>query len=222
MTDWPASGAKRYRAAVQAADLLRISTLFGDSGRPGQRLGRRKISSIADLIVADGVIGGIASALLGPAVRPVRALLLDKSDEVNWRLGWHQDRVIVVKGRLAVPGFGPWTIKDGQLHVQPLESVLRKLLTIRVHVDAVDTLDAPLQVLPGSPDLGRMTELQIDVLAKAHEPMTCIADAGDIWAYSTLIVHSSAEKMHPGHRRVLQLDYSAENLPGGLEWAALG
>jgi hypothetical protein len=45
-----------------------------------------------------------------------------------------------------------------------------------------------------------------------------MADAGDIWLYATPILHASASALEPGHRRVLQIDFAAEELPGGLAW----
>ena len=44
------------------------------------------------------------------------------------------------------------------------------------------------------------------------------AAAGDVWLYSTPILHSSAAASQPTTRRVLQIDYAAEPLPDGLEW----
>ncbi len=46
----------------------------------------------------------------------------------------------------------------------------------------------------------------------------CLAAAGDVWAYATPILHASAPSMSNRHRRVLQLDYAAVDLPGGLDW----
>ncbi|MFZ5793300.1 MAG: phytanoyl-CoA dioxygenase, partial [Pseudomonadota bacterium] len=43
-------------------------------------------------------------------------------------------------------------------------------------------------------------------------------DAGDIWLYANPILHASDAATDPTHRRVLQLDFAAQDLPGGLEW----
>ncbi|MGJ4965035.1 hypothetical protein [Bradyrhizobium sp. SZCCHNRI1009] len=42
--------------------------------------------------------------------------------------------------------------------------------------------------------------------------------AGDIWLYATPILHASEPSVQPGHRRVLQVDFTADELPGGLIW----
>ncbi len=46
----------------------------------------------------------------------------------------------------------------------------------------------------------------------------CLAEAGDIWVYSTPILHASKAAEAPGRRRVLQVDYAVGKLPGGLRW----
>ena len=51
--------------------------------------------------------------------RPVRAIYFDKFPEANWLVAWHQDLTLALRARADVPGFGPWSIKDGVPHVQP-------------------------------------------------------------------------------------------------------
>ena len=213
------SGAAHHRAVLDANQVEIVRRLFLDRSRPGLRLKASDLEPIADLIAPSGPVGSIAVCHIGAAARPVRALLLDKNDQANWRLGWHQDRTIAVHERVDVAGFGPWSTKAGQLHVQPPHAVTEAMITLRVHVDNVDEDNAPLQVLPGSHLLGRLTIAQVQRLASEVEPLTCLADAGDVWAYSTPIVHASDEQRSPGSRRVLQLDYAATALPGSLEWA---
>ena len=40
----------------------------------------------------------------------------------------------------------------------------------------------------------------------------------DIWLYATPILHASGAALEPTHRRVLQVDFAAGELPGGLKW----
>jgi hypothetical protein len=42
----------------------------------------------------------------------------------------------------------------------------------------------------------------------------------DIWLYATPIVHASGVATRTTRRRVFQVDYSADELPGGLRWLA--
>lgn len=213
------SGAVHHPSVLSRLEIEFVRGLFVDRTRPGRRLLPDDLEPVAELIAPSGAVGRIAAGVLGVSAKPVRALLLDKNDHANWRLGWHQDRTIAVGDRVEVAGFGPWTIKAGRLHVQPPHEVTEALVTLRVHADDVDEQNAPLKVLPGSHLLGRLSNAEVNELAGELEPLTCLAHAGDVWAYSTPIVHRSDEQRRPGNRRVLQLDYAATALPGGLEWA---
>ncbi|HEY5723183.1 MAG TPA: phytanoyl-CoA dioxygenase family protein [Allosphingosinicella sp.] len=207
-------GAEHFPAALGAAELEaldRASTLA--PGKPGRRLepgmGLRALLGGPD---------AIAASLLGPAARPVRAMLLDKNRGRNWALGWHQDRTIALRARRPVHGFGAWTVKAGIVHAEPPFPLLERMLTLRVHLDPAGPDNAPLMIVPGSHRLGRIAEPDIPGIAERHEPFACLADAGDIWAYASTILHASERASAPARRRVLQLSYSADDLPGGLEW----
>ena len=168
-----------------------------------------------------GTIGTIVAELAGSSMRPVRALLLDKRPDTNWSLGWHQDRTIVVRRKVVVDGYGPWTIKQGLLHVSPPATLLARMPTVRIHLDAVDDDNAPLLVAPGTHRYGRIAEAEVDGLVAVHGVRTCLAGQGDVWCYATPILHASNPARRPRSRRVLQVDYSAEQLPGGLTWLGL-
>ena len=120
-----------------------------------------------------------------------------------------------------MPGFGDWTLKHGIPHAVPPFDLLERMLTLRIHLDPVDTDNAPLLILPGSHRLGRLTEGEITAAAAAHAQAACTAAAGDVWAYATPILHASARAVRPARRRVLQLLYSADDLPDGLQWLGI-
>lgn len=187
--------------------------------RPGIRL--QGVKELAKLLDGEGLVGRLAVEILGPAARPVRALLFDKSASANWKLGWHQDRVIAVKTYCDVSGFGPWSKKGGVIHVAPPVEILASMLTIRLHLDDVDEENAPLLVAPGSHRFGMIREPDIAAAVSDCGVLCCCAAAGDAWIYSTLILHASDSAVRPRRRRVLQVDYSATDLPGGLEWAGI-
>lgn len=172
---------------------------------------------LATLLGQDGVIGGIAGQLR-PGARPVRALLFNKTPETNWALGWHQDRVIAVRARHQVTGYGPWTVKAGVPHVQPPFALLEAMITLRIHLDPVGGDNAPLLVALGSHRLGRVGDEAIADAVAAATILPCLAEGGDIWAYATPILHASDAARCPGRRRVLQIDYSAASLPLPLAW----
>lgn len=210
----------QFPKALAKPELARLEILRGESCRPGVRFTSGDLAPLADLLGDGGPVGSIVHQLLGRPAFAVRAILFDKSEAANWSLGWHQDRTICVVERRQVDGFGPWTIKQGQAHVQPPQWLLDRMVTLRLHLDDVPADNGPLLVIPGSHLAGKLTEAEISRLAEDSEPMAHLARRGDIWAYRTPIVHASAASAaHHGARRVLQLDYAAEQLPGGLRWA---
>jgi hypothetical protein len=146
-------------------------------------------SALHPLLSATGPIGRIAASVLGAACRSVRAILFDKSPSTNWSLPWHQDRTIVVRERIEVEGFGPWTVKSGLLHVAPPIEVLERMVTLRVHLDPVPQTNAPLLIAAGSHRLGLIPETEVKRVVEASETSVCLADAGDVWLYATPILH---------------------------------
>jgi len=206
----------RAKAAADILDDLRRMFAAQPMHVAGVRL--HGIEALRPLLASNGAIGSIAAAVVGPDCRPVRAILFDKTAEANWSLAWHQDRTICVKTRVHVEGFGPWTIKQGMHHVAPPFDLLSRMVTLRVHLDDGAEENAPLLIVPGSHKLGRIAEAQIDEVVASHGQHMCLARAGDIWLYSTPIVHGSKAASRPTRRRVLQIDFSSDALPGGLEW----
>ncbi len=176
------------------------------------------IPELRRYLLPKGSVGKIPASVLGPECIPVRAILFDKSVGQNWSLGWHQDRTISVRQRVDVEGFGPWSTKSGMVHVEPPFDLLAGMVTVRVHLDAVTTTNAPLLVASGSHKHGRISTAKIPDVVRGCEVVRCLAEAGDIWLYATPILHASDAASEPRHRRVLQVDYSAHDLPGGLEW----
>ncbi|KTF69704.1 phytanoyl-CoA dioxygenase family protein [Sphingomonas sp. HT-1] len=200
-----------------------LSALYALAGTlPPDRAGLRLhgASGLAALLESDA-LGAAAAARLGPTARPVRAILFDKSAATNWALGWHQDRTIAVRERVEVTGYGPWSIKQGLLHVEPPFALIETMVTLRIHLDAVPADNAPLLIAPGSHRLGRVPEAAVVAAVGRCGTATCLAEAGDIWMYSTPILHASAASSVARHRRVLQVDYAMEALPGGLEWLGI-
>lgn len=147
--------------------------------------------------------------------------MFDKTAEANWVVAWHQDRTIAVRGRVEVEGFGPWSSKDNILHVAPPFNVLARMVTVRVHLDPVDEMNAPLRIALGSHLRGRVSAADAEAVASTGSQSVCLADVGDIWAYRTPILHASDRALRAGRRRVLQVDYADFDLPGGLIWKGL-
>lgn len=184
-------------------------------GRAGLRL--FGVDRLRELLEGNGPIGRLAVRFLAGA-KPVRAILFDKSPEANWAVGWHQDRTISVTERRDVDGFEPWTLKDGVHHVAPPFALLARMITLRVHLDEVAADNAPLRIAVGSHRLGRIAEDDVEGIVQRVRVENCLAERGDVWIYATPILHASERASKLSRRRVLQVDYSADILPGGLRW----
>lgn len=211
-------GAQRFDRALSNAQLQTLEVALSDlaPNKAGIRL--YDVPALVPLLNSSGPIGAIAAGVLGPKCKPVRAVMFDKSEANNWSLGWHQDRTIVVRERVECEGFGPWTKKDGQLHVAPPFSVLGGMVTVRAHLDDVDSQNAPLLIAPGSHRCGLVREADVAETVQKCGSAACLAKRGDVWLYSTLILHASERARLPKHRRVLQVDFATGDLPGGLQW----
>ena len=213
-------GAERF-AGLATNMLPALFAIFAD--HPPAAAGTRLFdhAPLRSLLGPDSAITALAMGLVGSQVIPVRAILFDKSAAANWGLGWHQDRVIAVRSRVDLPGFGPWSIKRGVPHVAPPWSVLSAIRTLRVHLDPVPHDNAPLLIAPGSHRLGIVAESDIEDVAARLGSHACLAEAGDVWAYATPILHASAPSNRGRHRRVLHLDYAVPDLPAGLDYRGL-
>jgi hypothetical protein len=211
-------GAEHRPGALAVADLVALEAALAHLApdKAGSRL--VGIPALSAQLQADGPIGRIAVAALGGTAKPVRAILFNKSPAQNWSLGWHQDRTVAVRRRVDTPDFGPWTVKAGLAHVEPPFSLLERMITLRIHLDPVGPDNAPLLIAPGSHRLGRIPEPEIGRLVGELGIFRCLADRGDIWLYSTPILHASEPSASPTSRRVLQVDYSPDPLPSPLEW----
>ena len=218
MLSFESDGAQHFPGAARGfVPALRRAFANVPLERAGTRL--RSLDFAPGLFASSGEIGSLAASILGKSARPVRAIYFDKSGQSNWALDWHQDRVIAVRERRDLPGFSAWTMKAGMIHVSPPQDLLAQMVTMRVHLDDVELENAPLLIAPGSHKLGRTDESAISQIVAESGSFACIADAGDVWLYSTPILHASARASRPSRRRVLQLDYASFDLPSGLEWA---
>ncbi|MGH6924961.1 MAG: phytanoyl-CoA dioxygenase family protein [Propylenella sp.] len=169
-------------------------------------------------IEASGPIGRLAAALCGREMRPVRVLLFDKTPVANWAVPWHQDRTIAVKRRAEVAGYGPWTIKEGAVHVEPPVAVLNDMLTLRAFLDDCGADDGALEVVVGSHLFGRVPGGEIKELVNRARVFVGIGRSGDVLAMRTLGIHRSKRAATPTHRRVVHVDYSSFHLPAPLQW----
>ena len=163
----------------------------------------------------------VALEVLGAGARPVKATIFEKSPDANWKVPWHQDVAIAVENRVDVPGFGPWSVKDGVQHVEPPTEILESMVAIRLHLDDTPIENGALRVVPGSHRLGRLSSAEIQAVRREGEVVDCPVEAGSAMLLRPLLLHASSQSREPSHRRVLHVEYSAASLPGGLEWVRI-
>ena len=160
----------------------------------------------------------ILSLLSDPDLQPVRSILFDKTPSENWPVAWHQDLTICTKTEIACEGYGPWSIKDGVPHVQPPVDLLKKMVTVRIHLDPTDADNGALRVIPESHLHGRLNPASITDFAAA-KPHTCECHPGDVLLMSPLILHSSLRSASPCRRRILHFEYApTDALDARLTW----
>ncbi len=165
-------------------------------------------------------VHSLVQCILGETAFPVRGLFFDKTLETNWNLPWHQDFTVAVASRREVVGFGPWTRKAGIPHAHAPAELLARMVTIRLHLDDSGPGDGPLRVLPGSHREGRLNAAATSAWGSRAGALAvdCNVNAGGAVVMRPLLLHASASRTSEGHRRVIHLEYAAEDLPGGLEW----
>jgi len=176
-----------------------------------------EIPAITDL-ARDPVIRGAAEGVLGAECFAVRALLFDKTPSTNWKVAWHQDVTIAVAERRDAPGFGPWSVKAGIVHVQPPREILERMVAVRVHLDPCGAENGPVRVLPGSHRNGKLSP---DVVAQTRaqvRELACVVARGGLLVMRPLLLHASSPATVSDHRRVIHLEFASGALTDGLVW----
>ena len=121
-------------AEVMGATMVaRLIAAVGDLNGSRERGGVRNLLEVPEVsaLAASSVVRNLIEPVLGTGALPVRGLLFDKTPEANWKVPWHQDLSIAVQEKIEAPGFGPWSVEAGVIHVQPPVEVLQSMLAVR-------------------------------------------------------------------------------------------
>ena len=212
---WNRSIATRGFAII--ADVLRIdeinalNTALATSKLRRSRAGVRHVLGNEDVAILanDPRLTGIARQVLGSEAHPFRATLFDKSPTSNWLVVWHQDTALPLRERRDLPGWGPWSVKEGITYAHAPAAALEQVLALRVHLDDSNDKNGPLRVLPGTHTMGVLTDDAIEKLAEEISPVDCLASVGGIVAMRPLVVHASSKSVIEMPRRVLHIEYAA-------------
>ena len=148
----------------------------------------------------------------------VKATLFDKTAEANWRVQWHQDRMIAVRERLDVPGYSRWTRKEGLVHVEAPATVLAQMIAIRVHLDECGPDNGPLRVIAGTHRAGKLSDRDLAAAVADRDAVELYVPRGAMLLIRPLLVHSSSAAVETRHRRVLHIELAPEESISPLRW----
>lgn len=156
-------------------------------------------------------VSDVLRKLLGHDGGLVRGLYFDKPPGHSWALPWHRDDTIAVKKHGALGVFTKPTTKAGVPHVVAPESLLSRMIAVRIHLDAMDDENGALKVMPGS-------HRESSVPGNA---VTITCAAGDVLLMRPLLLHASGHSAESTtrHRRIVHLECAPSPvLPDGYQW----
>lgn len=200
------------RARIEAAE-----SVSNSSGVYALRNLVDVVPEVAELSL-NSKVAELVEAVLGAGAFMVRSTLFDKTEGANWGVFWHQDLSIAVKERHEVEGFHAWTRKAGVPCVQPPVQIMSRILAVRLHLDDCFAANGALKVLPGSHRSDALTSDRIEEISSSVNEVVCEVPAGGAVLMSPLLLHASSPMINPGHRRVIHLEFTAQELPQPLEW----
>jgi ectoine hydroxylase-related dioxygenase (phytanoyl-CoA dioxygenase family) len=94
---------------------------------------------------------------------------------------------------------------------------MARMLAVRVHLDDSGERDGPLRVLPGSHREGFLKDAEILGWPK-ETAVTWAVQRGDAILMRPLLLHASSAAAEPSSRRVIHIEFAADELPDGVEW----
>lgn len=153
----------------------------------------------------------VAREVLGTDAIPFRATLFEKTLAANWLVVWHQDTALPLRERQELPGWGPWSVKEGITYAHAPSTALSQVLALRIHFDDSTPANGPLRVLPGTHELGVLSDDRIHDLSKQVRPVDCLVPKGGVVAMRPLVVHASTKSQVEMPRRVLHIEYAASD-----------
>ena len=194
-----------------------IESLDSVYPKHGIRNAEKKLNSVKNLVNST-LLRNKAKNYLNAEPQVVRVIIFDKTPDKNWLVSWHQDKTISVSNKAEIPGWGPWTLKDGINHVQPELRVLQDMITFRIHLDNTDEANGCLKVIPNSHRLGILNKRDLDKVVNESKTHICKTKSGDLLIMRPHLLHSSSKGSSPSHRRIVHVEYSSFQLPMGLTW----
>lgn len=209
--------------AIASVELTRAQCEYLTTSIPGVSGGRGGVRGLIThptiaRMLASEQFGDYLWSVTGRDLVAVKATLFDKTSDSNWRVQWHQDRVIAVRERMDVHGFGPWSSKIGIPHVEPPTPVLQQMVAMRIHLDECGPENGPLRVISGSHLLGKLTDDAIRRCVARESPVELRVGKGAVVLMRPLLLHASVPALVPSHRRVLHIEFAPVEAISPLQW----
>ena len=130
----------------------------------------------------------------------------------------HQDLSIPVARRVESAECSGWSVKEGQVYVQPPTSVIDHLVAVRVHLDDCPVDAGALRVVPGSHAFRRLDVAEAERWRKERGEVVVPVSRGGALVMRPLLLHASSKAIASVSRRVLHFVFGPRSLPFGLEW----
>ena len=100
----------------------------------------------------------------------------------NWLVAWHQDTALPLVERRELSGWGPWSVKDGVTYAHAPASALSEAVALRLHLEDSLAENGPLRVLPGTHQLGVLSDEEMLRLAGSTAATECLVQRGGVLA----------------------------------------
>ncbi|HEX6126437.1 MAG TPA: phytanoyl-CoA dioxygenase family protein [Pyrinomonadaceae bacterium] len=197
-------------SSCECDELLRfLAKLPRGHGRAGIRnlMAHTLVRSLAH----DPRLIALTADCYGRQLVPYKATLFNKTAKANWLVAWHQDTALPIEEINGADGWSAPSVKQGHLFAQAPASALKKVLALRIHLDASTPTNGPLRVVPRSHLLGILSDVEINDLVNSSRQVECVVGRGGVIAMSPLLLHASSKLATDAPRRVLHIEY-AESL----------
>ncbi len=178
---------------------------------PQGRAGARHLMScteVAALANDERLMLLARQSLNSESALPYRATLFAKTGRANWLVVWHQDTALPLVSRFDAAGWGPWSVKEGIHYAHAPTWALRRIVALRIHLDASTTANGPLRVIAGSHQAGVLSDVEVADYVKANEATECLVGRGGVLLMSPLLIHASSKAQTDAPRRVLHIEYA--------------
>lgn len=148
-------------------------------------------------------------ARLSPAIPELAALAaaqctyFNKSPAGNWLVAFHQDRSVPAAPSTGAEGLSGRSNKEGKAFVHCADSLLERLLAVRLHLDDSTSDNGPLRVIPGSHRAGTLSPERIQAARASSAERALTVRRGGVILMRPLLLHASSKSRVSAERRVL-------------------